>query len=698
MPASSIRFGCRVFVILLLAISLAPRPTKPLLAQEVTYEVPGSERWMQLLPRLQQLHQPSAFSDCTLWDPWLPRATLGYQAAAADRYQAGLLARRIDSQGYVSMQQHRGMAHSEGWPFPAWQQSTGKGWHFSLDGDIWAIQNFRSQPETSWDSWEIQGAQVEGIDPIHGLVLKATTDHVVITTPKIGCGTIVAPFARLEMAHPELPAGSEGRIQWRMKEEADWKVARHVAFQVAPTNGTHRYYNIPLYMHPDYGGLLEQWKIELPAVVGSKWLLKSVCTAIDTRHPITNTNYLIACSDLLEWTGRIDFLRENIDKMRTALRFAIEEFSVEREGLVLVPWVGHDGRSGLMGTEGDRKIRPGLGVGNNYWDLLPFGGRDALASMMMVAALDRMARLEKEIAAHPQWGIPAPQPSRSGMALENLATRCRETFQQRFWSDQTRRLIGWENLQGQRYDYGFTFLNLEAVARGLTTPEQARSIFDWIDGRRRVEGDTSQGEDIYHWRFGPRATTKRNVEAYCWAWSDPGSIPWGGQVQDGGAVLGFSYFDWLARIRTNGPDDAWAKMQQTLEWFEEVQAAGGYRTYYKDGTRGTLQGGGTAGGLGLDEEFLESALVPTILVDGFLGWDPRVDGAIFQPRLPKSWPSLKVRNLRFHGNTIDLEARQDGSLRIEAPKDHPDWTIRTTQGEILWKSGETVWEIGQASR
>jgi hypothetical protein len=483
-----------------------------------------------------------------------------------------------------------------------------------------------------------------------------------------------------------------------MQEEPEWNAARHVAFEVSPSNGSHRYYNIPLYRHPKYGGLLEQWRIELPAVVGAQWVLKSVCTAIDTRHPITNTNYLVACCDLLEWTGRIDFLKENIDRMRTALRFAIEEFAVEREGLVLVPWVGHDGRSGLNGAQGKGRIRPGLGVGNNYWDLLPFGGRDALASMMMVVALERMARLEKEIASHPQWGIPAPDSSRDAAALENLANRCRETFQLRFWSERTGRLIGWEDLLGQRYDYGFTFLNLEAVARGLTTPDQSRTIFDWIDGKRPVEGDTSQGEDIYHWRFGPRATTKRNVETYCWAWSNPGAIPWGGQVQDGGAVLGFSYFDWLARIRTSGPDDAWAKMQQTLEWFEEVQTAGGYRAYYKDAARGTLQGGGTAGGLGLDEEFLESALVPAILVDGFLGWEPRLDGALLRPRLPGNWPSLKVRNLRFHGTSIDVEAKQDGSLRIEAPKDHPDWMIRTTQGESLWKSGNPVWEIGQPSR
>ena len=71
----------------------------------------------------------------------------------------------------------------------------------------------------------------------------------------------------------------------------------------------------------------------------------------------------------------------------------------------------------------------------------------------------------------------------------------------------------------------------------------------WINGDRIVAGDTAQGADIYHWRFAPRATTKRNIDWYFWAWSSPESIPWGGQVQDGGAVLGFSYHDLMARLQ-----------------------------------------------------------------------------------------------------------------------------------------------------
>ena len=72
-------------------------------------------------------------------------------------------------------------------------------------------------------------------------------------------------------------------------------------------------------------------------------------------------------------------------------------------------------------------------------------------------------------------------------------------------------------------------------------------------------------------------------------------------MQDGGAVLGFSYHDLMARLRHLSPANSWTRLQAILDWYREVQAAGGYRAYYKEGKEGTLQGGGTAGGLGLDQ-------------------------------------------------------------------------------------------------
>jgi len=113
---------------------------------------------------------------------------------------------------------------------------------------------------------------------------------------------------------------------------------------------------------------------------------------------------------------------------------------------------------------------------------------------------------------------------------------------------------------------------------------------------------------------GPRSTTRRNVDYYFWAWSAPESIPFGAQVQDGGGVLGFSYHDLMSRLLTAGPDDAARRLREICAWFDETQAAGGYRTYYSDPARGTLQGGNVPGGLGLDKEFFESVLVPQVMI------------------------------------------------------------------------------------
>jgi hypothetical protein len=437
-----------------------------------------------------------------------------------------------------------------------------------------------------------------------------------------------------------------------------------------------RYVNVPLYRQPGYAGVVTRYRLTLDRAAGARIDLKSVITAIDTRHPITNPLFLRACTDYFAWTRDLAFLRQNVARMRTALRFALDEFSVRLGKHVRVPWVGHDGRSGLvLGANGRRSPRPGHGVGNNYWDLLPFGAQDAIATMYLHDALSQLTLLERAIAAHPQWGVPAATTPLDADALTRLAAEMRADFQTRFWNPDTGRFNGWIDVDGRASDYGFTFLNLEAVHLGLATPDQARAILAWIDGGRDVPGDTSRGADIYHWRFAPRATTRRNVETYVWPWAQPERVPWGDQVQDGGAVLGFSYHDLMARLKINGPDDAWRRLRAILAWFREVQAEGGYRAYYAKPGRGTLQGGGPPGGLGMDREFLESVLVPQVMLYGFLGFTPGVDDCAIHPQLPREWSSLTIRGIRFHDQVLDVTAHATGRVEttrepIPSP-DHP---------------------------
>ncbi len=130
-------------------------------------------------------------------------------------------------------------------------------------------------------------------------------------------------------------------------------------------------------------------------------------------------------------------------------------------------------------------------------------------------------------------------------------------------------------------------------------------------------------------------------------------------------MLGFSYFDLMARLKTNGPDDAWKRLREILAWFREVQSEGGYRSYYAKPGRGLLQGGGPPGGLGLDQEFLESVMVPQVMLYGFLGFQPTADGYTVHPRLPKDWPSLTITGIRIGDEVIDITAHADGRVETK---------------------------------
>ena len=238
----------------------------------------------------------------------------------------------------------------------------------------------------------------------------------------------------------------------------------------------------------------------------------------------------------------------------------------------------------------------------------------------------------------------------------------------RFWNRSTQR-FGTVDLDGVMHDYGWTFLNNEAVYHDFATERQARAIRDWISGRRSVAGDTSTGEDIYRWRFGPRASTLRNLDYYYWGWPKPETNAWGSRLQDGGAALGFSYHDLMCRLKVDGPDDAWKRLRGVLDWFRETQAEGGYRRYYEnDKSRGTAQGGKEPGAIGVDMEFFESVLVPQVMLYGFLGFEPTAEGCRIQPRLPKDWPELKITRVHLHDVVLELTARADGVLLIQADR------------------------------
>jgi len=457
-----------------------------------------------------------------------------------------------------------------------------------------------------------------------------------------------------------------------------------------PPNGSNfAYAMIPMFRHPQWTGEITRIRINLGNRSQGNVVLRALFSQYDTRHNINNQNFIRGCSKVFRWTGDLDFLRANIQRMRAALRYMMTEQHALGRKVIYTTWVGHDGRSGIRRTPGGAKeIITGRGIGNNYWDILPFGNLDFYATIQYHDALRAMASLERDIQNHPEWNMPEDPLSSAGRkghrsalsldpaALDAHAAEVKAEGNKLFWNSDSRRFVACVDADGKSHDYGYTFLNFEAIYYDFATPDHARSIMAWLNGDRPVEGYTAQGADIYHWRFAPRATTKRNLDWYFWAWNNPEGIPWGGQVQDGGAVLGFSYHDIMARLQTLGPDNAWHRLQEVIRWFEEVQTSGGYRKYYNGSREGSLQGAGTPGGLGLDAEFLESALLPQVMLNGFLGFVPCSDGFNLDPRLPADWPQLTIDRIRFHDLVLTIKAARD---RIEIERTSA--TIPSTESD-----------------
>ena len=608
------------------------------------FQVPGHEKEMGTLRELFWLHYPGAGPKATLWDEWLPDASL-WPAVSTEKkadgmrkdWAATLSGRIMDPEGYVATHQHASIAHQLGWPFPFWSQGQrGCGWHFSFKNT--AGPGWRPNDLSKPDGWTLSGARDAGVNE-DGWRLEVTNAAAVVTAPPWKCHTFEAPFLQLRWQVAGLGA-AQPFIEWTTPSRTNFSPARRMYFE--PVKGEAMSYTmIPMYRHPQWTGEVAQLRIGLGNTATGSVTLQAFFSQYDTRHNINGQNFVRGCAKYFWWTRDLGFLRTNINRMRTALRYDMTEHHALERKAIYTDWVGHDGRTGLQrGADGAKTILGGQGIGNNYWDLMPFGGLDAYATIQYYDALRTMATVEREIQAHPEWQVPGGVLSFDPAALEDHAAEVKAEGNHLFWHPVTQRFHACVDADGKVHDYGFTFLNCEAIYYDFATVEHARDIMNWLNGDRVVAGDTSQGADIYHWRFAPRATTKRNLDWYFWAWNSPESIPWGGQVQDGGAVLGFSYHDLMARLKTLGPDNAWKRLQEILRWFEEVQAAGGYRKYYNGSREGSMQGSGTAGGLGLDMEFFESALVPQVMLNGFLGFAPRADGFKLDPRLPADWPEL----------------------------------------------------------
>lgn len=396
-----------------------------------------------------------------------------------------------------------------------------------------------------------------------------------------------------------------------------------------------------------------------------------------SRHIVTSAIYPMAVAQVYLQTRDRSFLDSTdsktgetvLDKARRSMDYQIKTLG---------------GSTGLL-TVTDPEIdgTPGS-KGNNYWDFWLFGGKSAYDNAFFYESLRWMAELEEAV------GNDA-----GARALRDLRPLVKQKFNETFWDESKGRYTGWIDATGKSYDYGFTFVNLPAVAWGLADEPRARRIFDWLDGRRTVEGDTSTGKDIYAFRFAPRTTT---VDA---ATGNPpmvntwggaldikpgGSAAFGEQIQNGGAVFYVSYYDLMARLRTGGIADAMGRMDGIL-----AEAA------LDEIRRDPANKHGQSDVVGILREFPESGLVPLFFLNGVMGLDPVAKGLRIRPALPAGWKDATVRSYAFAGKKFQITAdtgikvpivSQTGDIRMLQVPAAGDWVLTPEEKIEPWK--ETV--------
>lgn len=363
----------------------------------------------------------------------------------------------------------------------------------------------------------------------------------------------------------------------------------------------------------------------------------------DTRHFTTNSCIILGAYRYFVWKRDTDFLKEMMPKLRSMMEFQLNDLH-GTDGIIVIDAVGHEGRHD--------------GIGSNYWDILPFGYKDAFCNSYYYASLKAMGELEQFCT---DQGLDLPGDKRTPEFYARLRDRVRLGYNRTFWDDAKGRYVGCVDTDGVKHDYGFTFVNVEAMAYDLADKPQVERVYRWMEAQ-----PTSTGKaDTYSaWVFAPRANTIHNPprdepqhpKPSWWHFGWMGT-PYGEQCQDGGAILYTSGYDIIARAKYLGADNAYKRMTEMLGRYDMPdRLMGGNPLYTGENSQG---GGNGAGSVGVEGEFPESGLAPASYLYAFLGVDADITGMRIKPNLPSTVKYAGVRNLSYAGTRYDIKVTRD---------------------------------------
>ncbi|MBQ8429715.1 MAG: hypothetical protein IJX30_06435 [Clostridia bacterium] len=620
--------------------------------------------------------------------------------------------------------------HRMGWPFPNSEHSEGMSisWDFNgNDASEWTSSAnatlkggvFTAEVATPIDS-------VEFVSP---MPRNATEEICAYYSPLLEID--------LRMYTPDADNIQDIYVWYTTNESPDWSEDKKVSVN---EKAFISYDYTPVYEHmlflPMYAEeawasdknldtYVRQIKVEIVPKEGKKLTgefgLSYVRSTLDTRHSNNNSLFISSLRTDYDYTGDLQFLKENITKARKAINFFMQMYDEERCLNNQAYLVGHDGDK----TSSEKSDRIVMSLSNGYWDISYMPKYDFQSNMYFYKALVDLAYLEdiltengiavdkaeaSILTANREYEHSVSEYAYTSQELKDIANAVLSELRKStnasdktgFWSEETGRFVaGYAESEDKWYDYGYTMWNLEAIYYGVATEAQAKSIMDWVSGARTVAYDQhgSQGEDIYYFEFAPRVNTYSPENQYDTSilngfFMNNRKTEYGvTQVQNGGAIMYVSFFDLMSRLSTYGENNAYARLTAIKDWYMDVyeyyEKSDNYNThpdrfywdyyckgawenpegltyYPQNGVKGGKERGDSTGILGLDGEFLESFLMIAAIPYGFFGIDS-IGGNVLkiEPSLPDGLEYWGIENLAFNHVKYDLTAFEN-SVRIDS--------------------------------
>ncbi len=313
------------------------------------------------------------------------------------------------------------------------------------------------------------------------------------------------------------------------------------------------------------------------------------------------------------------------------------------------------GSSGVLTEKTVNSVAPsdglsGKGRPGNYMDQVRFGHQDAWVNAAFYTSLQMLAEAER-FAGN----------TTKADSYDAVATAFPAKYNAAFWRTATNRYVGWVDSEGYPHDAGYTYVNLEAVARGIATPTQAWAVLQLLNSPAQATDSVGvpahpDNTEVYQLVVAPRANTL-DIPLFDWdGWSDPstGRRSYGAQVENGGAFLWEAYYDVLARLETSGADDA---LQQLWRALGRIKIEAERLTFWMPG-HAYDQWGESFVQLGTNDPFPESGIVPAAVVFGFMGLQATAQGLSVSPRLPRALVDLGVHNVGFGSTGTNVTVRR----------------------------------------